>query len=791
VSRFVSARRFLLTPAVALRIALAIALATFSSGLPLLAQSSSDLALALRSTTGSNRFQIGEAIPLEAVLSSTAANRYLEPCALFRESNFGFPECSFFSKWSFTITPADGWTDLTKEPSPYGRGVTSGGPIIPVPDTYLSPEPKSYPYLLTHTFRFGTPGEYRVRLSLEVGRVAHTDGNPNAASDGAAAPESVTVTAEVEIEIVAASAEWQKEILRKGLGAYSKPQPDYTTPPSPGYLKYQQAKDALCLVGTPEAARVLVDFLSPMHAGIESCLDHTPSPEAAIQEVERLIADPDAEINTQQFAALKTLLARVDYKAHGSFDNYQAAFDRERDALMSAVPQKRGEAQSTSLLTVLANPPRTKGTPFEFAQDQPFAPPTIALTVANYDRLPEPSQQWLLNDGWVRVRSPLMLPVLRRLADGGNGQALLRWIELDPASAREFIMKEIVQPAPRFSSYYLRLPDASLPEQEAQIAANFVALTQNQELLNSATLLHRYASKAVLPVVLPFIDARRASWPCYVEFAALDYLLKVSPADAEPRVRQALKEAGHDPCQTNAFFTDIGFLQPSPVLEQLARERIDAGADNLAIDAANYLRLHGSATAKPFVWKQLVRWHEQVAATRAANGAAKRPIDGTPPLDEYFQGTLVDTLIHTFVNGQGWLLTPEDSDRLKTLLAKKEQLEQLSCQFACGSPLSVGPGPGTYSIYSGTNQPHPPSTPDYLKPAERLHYSVNQYQCADMRTLKEKLLQFPEGSTFQFAWNFNAGDREELVEISDFLWNHGYKVRNYQNWSFLRADSRP
>jgi hypothetical protein len=41
------------------------------------AQEPTDLKVELRSATGSNRFQIGEVIPLEAVLSSSTPNRYL------------------------------------------------------------------------------------------------------------------------------------------------------------------------------------------------------------------------------------------------------------------------------------------------------------------------------------------------------------------------------------------------------------------------------------------------------------------------------------------------------------------------------------------------------------------------------------------------------------------------------------------------------------------------------------------------------------------------------------------
>jgi hypothetical protein len=80
---------------------------------PLMAQKAtvrepSDLKVELRSETGSTQFQIGEVIPLEVLLSSTTPNRYLEPCAMFRESNFGHPQCRFFTQWSIDILPADG-----------------------------------------------------------------------------------------------------------------------------------------------------------------------------------------------------------------------------------------------------------------------------------------------------------------------------------------------------------------------------------------------------------------------------------------------------------------------------------------------------------------------------------------------------------------------------------------------------------------------------------------------------------------------------------------------------------
>jgi hypothetical protein len=46
----------------------------------------------------SNRFQLGEVIPLEVLISSSTPNRYLEPCKMFWESCFGYPQCRYVTK---------------------------------------------------------------------------------------------------------------------------------------------------------------------------------------------------------------------------------------------------------------------------------------------------------------------------------------------------------------------------------------------------------------------------------------------------------------------------------------------------------------------------------------------------------------------------------------------------------------------------------------------------------------------------------------------------------------------
>ena len=147
-----------------------------------------------------------------------------------------------------------------------------------------------------------------------------------------------------------------------------------------------------------------------------------------------------------------------------------------------------------------------------------------------------------------------------------------------------------------------------------------------------------------------------------------------------------------------------------------------------------------------------------------------------------------------FEAAQGWVLTPDDEKQLLALL-DPETIKSLRCRFRCSAALSISSEPGPYTIFSG-----PSPTPEdrdnvnesmeYLNSQERLRYSINQYRCANLKALEEKLLQFPIGSTFVFSsGDFTTRDRDELVAINNFLRVHGYKVNNEQNLAFLTDNS--
>jgi hypothetical protein len=88
---------------------------------------------------------------------------------------FGFPFCRFITRWSFTIKPDHGWTDIRDSE-------IHSGPTFEVPNHDLSSNPASYSYRLSDAYRFDAPGEYHVTLAVTVGLDDESTQHPPSAS---------------------------------------------------------------------------------------------------------------------------------------------------------------------------------------------------------------------------------------------------------------------------------------------------------------------------------------------------------------------------------------------------------------------------------------------------------------------------------------------------------------------------------------------------------------------------------------------------------------------------------
>jgi len=129
---------------------------------------------------------------------------------------------------------------------------------------------------------------------------------------------------------------------------------------------------------------------------------------------------------------------------------------------------------------------------------------------------------------------------------------------------------------------------------------------------NLASLLFRYADRDVLPDVLPVFQNRLAERNCNAQFNEIAFLLKVNAEAADSVMREVVsnRPAGHAGCVLE-FYSKIGALVRSPVLERFAIESLNDEDLHVATEALRYLRRYGSAKAERPIFERLTSWNAQ------------------------------------------------------------------------------------------------------------------------------------------------------------------------------------
>jgi hypothetical protein len=379
-----------------------------------------------RTATGSNVFHVGEVISIQVSFSSTKSHRYLAPCNLFWHEGFGYPQCYFATPWQFSIIPTQGWRDISSELIP----LETSGPMFDVATRSLTREPVTGQETLSDLFRFSQPGEYTVRLTVEIAlddhKPEHKPGEPKPGSK----PKTVTISRELLLHIVPVETDWEQEVIRNGVETFSgRRGPDV----EPGN---RDAAKAFCYLGTPNAALALARLAVQDRAGY-GCLVRSTNVETGVKEMQRLLVDPETPVSPRFFELLVGLLGRAQSARYNMMVISQKIVDEQREVLFQALPRKQGDARIISLMTVLVNPPRVLQVP---AGIMPFQEPVIATLVENWNDLPEDFKARLLGGQlWPAIKSALLLPLLRSRAETGDQIALQRWMEMDPGSAQEFL----------------------------------------------------------------------------------------------------------------------------------------------------------------------------------------------------------------------------------------------------------------------------------------------------------------------------------------------------------------
>jgi hypothetical protein len=694
-------------------------------------------------------FHIGERIPIKLSFSSTAKNRYQINMAQYDRSGR-------MSYEHFKVVPSDGAVD----PLPTYIGGMGGLTNF----RFLSSEPWSITLNLNEWVRFTRPGEYKVTVTSN--RVGARD-PANAFGTSAVGARSNEIT----FKVIDTDPVWQKRVFGEAVKIFDAPAPAKPEEMQQYTLSRRQALETLRFLGTVDATRELakrmrgedsdgLDYLCSL--GLIS----SPERSAAYSALEDALKDPDRAINAN-FLYTRRM---VSSDQNAPNPNWREAQQRVVEEMIAALPAKRGRALSISLSTAVNEVWNGNGN----SLPQETTDKLVNQLVSMFDQLPLTEQNSLLSYRWDKIKGAEMLPVLRKYAEtyrdfpqmresrafdslALSASALRHWYELDPTGARPAIIKEITRPRPRFDARVLgMLPDETLPEVDFALAEHFAASHDLDGSSHLASLIARYATAAILPQITEKLDPKIGKWACTIQDPILAYLLRVSPETARPRIERAVKTRGEEFTACNeGLFQAISEIHYDPVLEDIGIRSLDDRDPSVAMTAATMLGMHGSAAAESALLRRFESWSAQWAGHEAELDLIHS--DGLN--EKHHQLGLGNNLMNALATGKSWL-----SDKVK--LQKLSQLTQVKrIQQELNRYMKMWEEPTLTIAVEHNPQPYP------------FHARVAQYEFQSMSALKDKLAQFPSGTSFYLATPArDSTDNQSLAELRAFLSEHGMSV---------------
>jgi len=693
-------------------------------------------------------FRIGETIPLQLSFSSTVKDRYQVNMAQHdRGGRMNYEH--------FSVSPSEGAVD----PLPTYTGGMGGLTNF----EFLTTEPWTIKLNLNEWVRFTQPGEYRLVISSNrVGVRAQS-------SSSGTSPVTARSN-ELTLKIVAADPVWQKRIFKDAVASLDAPAPQKAEQMEEYAASRRQAVETLRFLGTPDAAR---EMAKRMRGEDSSGLDHVymlgliSSPERSVARtaLEEALADPDHPIDINFLYALRM----VNSDTNGTNTNWREAQQRVVEELLAALPSKRGKALSISLSTALSQAWDLNALPQQ-ATDK-----LAGQLVSMFEQLPLNEQNTLLSFRWDKIKSPALLPILKRYAQSYrdfpemreanaynslqlSAAALQRWYELDPAGARPAIITEITRPRPRFGARVLGLlPDKTLPEVDFALAEHLVASDDLDVESNLASLIARYATDAILPQITEKLDPRIGTWACAIQNPILAYILRVSPVSARPRLEKAIAARGEGFSACNhSLFQLVSEIQYDPLLEEIGIKSLDDPDPEVAMSAATMLGNFGSPAAESALWQRYASWSAQWAGREP-----ELDITFAEGLNEkVYQLGLGLNLMRALATGKAWLSDKTELQRLSQLTKVRRIQQQLDSFLKIWEDQ-----PLTIFLDDGSSW-------------ARFHARVAQYEFNSKDALEQKLTQFPPGTKFLLSISpvQSPANDQTLTELRTFLSSHGMSL---------------
>jgi hypothetical protein len=640
--------------------------------------------------------------------------------------------------------------------------------------------------------RFDKPGKYR--LYVVSNRNCHIRGK----NENHLLENHFSVTSDIiEFTIIPTDPEWAAKQFQS-----AKRDLDFPPPFNPNNFAFGNEispRRIMSFLGTEESTRYIVQHFENQYEFMFGLIG-SPIRSVVVREMEKGLEDPDRSVT----AVYLSMLSNCAYVLKHSPD---ARYSNEKDTakimllqdgeaskdhvghiamlkvyakqLATAIPNKKGSAKSSSLLTLLKVTRSWQKEIRSSLSSELLEKISSDITQLFFD-FPPNEQGSLLAGQWAWIKQHKgIMPLLERyyqtryasdntdtISAGSSGIGLQRIFELDPSKGRELILKEIANPSGRVPFYTLALlPDKTLPDMDDAIATAMEKSQKGNLNLTSIQmqLLNRYGTSAILPRIKAAFHEKY--WPasCDLQAPVISYFFRVDPAYGTDALEQALLPS------SRCYKSLLGSLAPlhyGPEIEALAIRRLDDPDPEVVADSVRTLGEYGSAQAEAPLWKRFEKWHEEwkdkadqlqrtdFPVQKVVTGQITTAKSGRPPeletarrLESYFADALA--------RAPGWFADAEKLKRIQSLCFITEEHQELGYYVLLAeAPRKV------LSLEGGTL------------------VAAQYYLHEPLDKIKAKLAQFPKGTIFllQPALGFFGDeDREEalLKELKPFLEEHG------------------
>ena len=623
---------------------------------------------------------------------------------------------------------------------------------------FLKRKPWTIDLDLNEWVRFTNPGEYK--LTVTSTRVEVVDSSKPYGTATVAA-----VSNEVALKILPRDPQWEKRAYEEAVATLNNP--SAAKQGRLGRSPALRALEILRFLGTEDAARELANQLrseDPRRGDFVCYIGLVTSPHRAVAlaALKERLAEPDRPIDDSIIDTLVILERRNPQDEAAS----KADEQRVLEEIARALPAKRGAAVHVSLYSLLNY--------FWVRVSKDLLPKETVDRLGEqlipvFERLTKQQQASLLSDRWEYIKTPALLPLVERYSQQDfsrvsaaeypdamriPGLALRRWFELDPTSARPAIIKEISQPKPRFDVGELgMLPDQTLPEVEQLLIDHLRGNRDFQSASKLASLIARYATRAILPQVLRELDANIGKWPCEIQSPLLGYVLRFDPESARPRIEKAIAVQRKNSTTCNVL-CGIALIHYDPLLEELAIRALGDPRRDIG-DAIGLLGGFGSAAAEEVLWRHYEKWCQRWAGREGQlnSQAVYRAPGTTSDLD------VGRCFVREIVEGKGWLTDDSKLRRLAAMSKVPTIRYQLELYLERWRPL-----PLRVTIHSCA----PKFSPWIAQ--------IAQYQIKSIEELKEKLSQFPRETKFVLSLLVDGTDQSCVDDLRAFLASHQFSI---------------